>query len=124
MISRRLCGVLPIASESASAAHAIVRKTAQQAKLPSTMSFVSRVNYYRRISSAYLLPGKSQLTFWHDHPRINPAAAAGELGQYYMPFSEKADYIGPYDPSGIPLLNYHGNIGLQYNPIAIAQWGL
>jgi heparosan-N-sulfate-glucuronate 5-epimerase len=88
------------------------------------MSFVSRVNYYRRISSAYLLPGKSQLTFWHDRPRINPAAAAGELGQYYMPFSEKADYIGPYDPSGIPLLNYHGNIGLQYNPIAIAQWGL
>src|SRR5439155_17797627 len=23
-----------------------------------------------------------------------------------------------------PMLDYHGEIGLQYNPIAIAQWGL
>jgi hypothetical protein len=41
-----------------------------------------------------------------------------------MPFLEKADYAGPYDADGIPLLNYHGNIGLQYNPIAVSQWGL
>jgi len=41
-----------------------------------------------------------------------------------MPFLEKADYAGPYDADGIPLLNYRGNIGLQYNPIAISQWGL
>jgi heparosan-N-sulfate-glucuronate 5-epimerase len=88
------------------------------------MSLVGRVNYYRRISSAYLLPGKSQLTFWHDRPQVNLGAAIGQLGEYYMPFLEKADYIGPYDASGIPLLNYHGNIGLQYNPIAISQWGL
>ena len=26
--------------------------------------------------------------------------------------------------NGIPLLNYHGIIGKQYNPIAIAQYGL
>jgi heparosan-N-sulfate-glucuronate 5-epimerase len=88
------------------------------------MSFVGRLNYYRRISRAYLLPGKSQLTFWHDQPEVNSGAATGELGEYYMPFFEKADYIGPYDASGIPLLHYHGNIGLQYNPIAISQWGL
>jgi heparosan-N-sulfate-glucuronate 5-epimerase len=88
------------------------------------MSLAARVNYYRRISSAYLLPGKSQLTFWHDRPQVNPGAAIGELGEYYMPFLEKADYVGPYDASGIPLLNYHGKIGLQYNPIAISQWGL
>jgi heparosan-N-sulfate-glucuronate 5-epimerase len=88
------------------------------------MSLAGRANYYRRISSAYLLPGRSQLSFWHDRPQENPGAATGELGEYYMPFLEKADYLGPYDGSGIPLLNYHGNIGLQYNPIAIAQWGL
>ncbi len=41
-----------------------------------------------------------------------------------MLFTEKADYRGAYDPSGIPQLDYHGNIGLQYNPIAIAQYGL
>jgi hypothetical protein len=41
-----------------------------------------------------------------------------------MTFSEKAQYAGPHDAKGIPLLNYHGAVGLQYNPIAIAQWGL
>jgi heparosan-N-sulfate-glucuronate 5-epimerase len=88
------------------------------------MSVAARLNYYRRISSAYLLPGTSQLTFWHDQPQVNSEASVGELGEYYMPFLEKAGYAGPNDGDGIPLLNYHGNIGLQYNPIAIAQWGL
>jgi hypothetical protein len=41
-----------------------------------------------------------------------------------MDFSEKAQYGGPTDAAGIPLLDYRGKIGLQYNPIAIAQWGL
>ena len=41
-----------------------------------------------------------------------------------MLFAEKADYPGHYDSAGIPMLDYHGKIGLQYNPIAIAQWGL
>ncbi len=88
------------------------------------MSIAARLNYYRRISSAYLLPGKSQLTFWHDLPQVNTDAPLGQLGEYYMPFLEKAGYTGPHDAAGIPLLNYHGNIGLQYNPIAISQWGL
>ena len=46
------------------------------------------------------------------------------LGEYYMPFSEKANYAGPFDSGNIPLIDYRGRIGLQYNPIAIAQWGL
>lgn len=41
-----------------------------------------------------------------------------------MLFGEKADYAGPHDAAGIPQLNYRGKIGLQHNPIAIAQWGL
>ena len=80
--------------------------------------------YYRRIFSAYLLGGKSHLTFWHETPAENPNAPPTELGEYYMLFSEKANYRGAYDPSGIPQLDYHGHIGLQYNPIAIAQFGL
>ncbi|MGH9504294.1 MAG: D-glucuronyl C5-epimerase family protein [Terriglobales bacterium] len=88
------------------------------------MSVAARLNYYRRVSGAYLLPGRSQLTFWHDLPQVNAGTHIGELGEYYMPFAEKADYAGPFDGEGIPLLNYHGNIGLQHNPIAIAQWGL
>jgi heparosan-N-sulfate-glucuronate 5-epimerase len=41
-----------------------------------------------------------------------------------MPFLEKADYPGLYDRNGIPLLDYQGSLGRQYNPIAIAQFGL
>jgi hypothetical protein len=41
-----------------------------------------------------------------------------------MLFAEKADYAGVYDASGVPQLDYHGHIGPQYNPIAIAQYGL
>jgi heparosan-N-sulfate-glucuronate 5-epimerase len=88
------------------------------------VSVAKRWNYYRRIASAYLGSGRSQLTFWHDTPEANPHADATQLGEYYMPFRQKADYSGHYDAAGIPMLDYHGVIGLQYNPIAIAQWGL
>jgi heparosan-N-sulfate-glucuronate 5-epimerase len=85
---------------------------------------VPSLSYYRRIFSAYLLGGKSHLTFWHETPAENPNTTPHELGEYYMLFAEKADYLGLYDPSGIPMLDYHGLIGPQYNPIAIAQYGL
>ncbi len=96
------------------------------------MSVAKRGNYYRRIFSAYLWSGigsglgagRSQLTFWHETPEANPRATASRLGEYYMLFREKADYAGHYDSAGIPMLDYRGAIGLQYNPIAIAQWGL
>ncbi|HUB01327.1 MAG TPA: D-glucuronyl C5-epimerase family protein [Terriglobales bacterium] len=107
------------------------------------MSLASRLNYYRRILPAYLGLGASQLSFWHETPEINPRAFLSEardgqtqlasgsvnrapirVGPYYMLFREKADYAVPFDASGIPLLDYRGTIGRQYNPIAIAQWGL
>ena len=88
------------------------------------MSLATRWHYYRRIARAYLGSGRSQLTFWHEVPEINPRATVSRLGEYYMLFREKADYAGHYDGAGIPMLDYHGVIGLQYNPIAIAQWGL
>ncbi len=94
------------------------------------MRMSARWKYYRRIVPAYLSSGRSQLTFWHETPEIsaraNAQAQAGcrQLGPYYMSFREKADYAGAYDAAGIPMLDYRGAIGLQYNPIAIAQWGL
>src|SRR5215813_4407882 len=88
------------------------------------MSLSTRWQYYRRIFGAYAGSGRSQLNFWHETPEINPRAQTGELGEYYMTFSEKANYSGPFDSSAIPMLDYRGAIGLQYNPIAISQWGL
>lgn len=88
------------------------------------MSFAQkRLNYYRRIFGAYLTPTKSQLTFWHEQPAMS-GFTPGELGSYYMTFSQKADYAGTYDANNIPMLDYLGVIGPQYNPIAIAQYGL
>ena len=88
------------------------------------MTLSTRWHYYRRIFGAYLGSGRSQLTFWHESPEMNPRAEPGGSGEYYMRFREKSDYAGHYDSNGIPMLDYHGAIGLQYNPIAIAQWGL
>lgn len=84
----------------------------------------SRLHYLRRVFAAYLGRGASQLTFWHDEPALEPRAFERPLGFYYMPFTQKARYPGPFDPDGAPLLDYHGRIGLQHNPIAIAQFGL
>jgi hypothetical protein len=88
------------------------------------MSLSIRLHYYRRILPAYLGSGRSQLTFWHETPAANPQATVAQFGPYYMLFREKADYAGHHDANGIPMLDYRGAIGLQYNPIAIAQWGL
>ncbi|MGB9235238.1 MAG: D-glucuronyl C5-epimerase family protein [Terriglobales bacterium] len=88
------------------------------------MTLAARWHYYRRILPAYLGAGRSQLTFWHETPEINPQATYAQFGPYYMSFREKADYAGHYDAAGIPMLDYRGAIGLRYNPIAIAQWGL
>jgi len=88
------------------------------------MTLAARWNYYRRVLPAYLGSSPSQLTFWHETPEANPHATTAHLGPYYMTFRAKADYSGPYDAAGIPLLDYRGAIGLQYNPIAVAQWGL
>src|ERR1700693_1170289 len=88
------------------------------------MPLLPSLNYYRRIASAYLLGGQSHLTFWHEPPEENLNASASELGEYYMLFAQKANYEGAYDAAGIPQLDYRGKIGRQYNPIAIAQYGL
>ena len=99
-------------------------------KTPLSMSVAARWQYYRRILPAYLGSGRSQLTFWHDTPEISSRANINvqednqPLGPYYMSFREKSDYAGAYDAAGIPMLDYRGAIGSQYNPIAIAQWGL
>ncbi len=88
------------------------------------MPLLPSLSYYRRIISAYLIGGESHLTFWYETPAENPNTNSIELGEYYMPFAEKANYRGAYDSAGIPLLDYRGKIGRQYNPIAIAQYGL
>ena len=85
---------------------------------------MARLAYYKRIVQAYLGKGNSQLSFWHGTPTLHEPAFEPDSRAYYMAFRRKAHYAGPFDDNGIPLLDYRGEIGPQYNPIAIAQYGL
>jgi len=88
------------------------------------VSATTRLRYWRRLLSAYVLRRQSHLTFWHDTPEAEEGFDPDLIGPYYMSFAGKADYEGNFDDNGIPLLDYRGAVGPQYNPIAIAQYGL
>ena len=82
-----------------------------------------RIEHLSRVLQVYARPASGPLSFWYEEPEINHAYRR-DTRQYFMRFQGKADYAGPFDASGIPLLDYRGRIGRQYNPIAIAQYGL
>jgi hypothetical protein len=87
-------------------------------------NFKKRSNYFRRIFSAYFLKKPSYVAFWHEKPEASSGITPDKIGPYYMPFADKADYEGPKDEKGVILLDYLSGIGKQYNPLAIAQYGL
>jgi heparosan-N-sulfate-glucuronate 5-epimerase len=84
---------------------------------------IARIAYLARLLQVYAQPGAGPLSFWYEEPELNEAYRR-DPRQYFMRFRGKADYAGPFDAHGIPLLDYRGSIGRQYNPIAIAQYGL
>ncbi len=85
----------------------------------------SKLNYWKRVIAAYRIGANSQLTFWHEKPVVNENMNFKDPATgYYMTFYDKTLYPGPFDDEGVPLLDYKGIIGEQYNPIAIAQYGL
>lgn len=87
-------------------------------------SLRDRFQYFRRIFKVYLTPRKGYLSFWHEEPAVSEGITRDTLGPYYMTFADKTHYHGPRDSSGVILLDYFFDIGRQYNPLAIAQYGL
>lgn len=88
---------------------------------------VSRRNYWGRVVQAYLGPGHSQLTLWHERPAVNDTVHVmdGPLwGYYYVTFANKASYAEPFGAEDVPLLDFHGVIGQQYSPMAVGQYSL
>lgn len=70
----------------------------------------------------YLHP-HGAVSFWHTP--IGPIRYEyASLKDYYIDLSAKLAYRGPFDKDGVPVLDYFGSIGRQYNPCSIAQWGL
>lgn len=83
-----------------------------------------RINYWKRIFKVYLTGEKGYLAFWHEKPAVSEGINSHGIGPYYMTFADKADYTGPRDKDGVILFDYYGDIGRQYNPLAVAQYGL
>lgn len=89
------------------------------------MDIKAKINYWRRVIEAYRKGVNSQLTFWHEKPAVNEEMDLKDPSTgYYMTFYDKTLYPGPFDDKSVPMLDYKGVIGRQYNPIAIAQYGL
>ncbi|MFC1692658.1 D-glucuronyl C5-epimerase family protein [Candidatus Latescibacterota bacterium] len=85
---------------------------------------MSRFGYLKRIVSAYVFSRDSNVSFWYTPLETNIIDDYSELGKYYMNFVEKTKFRGLFDADGIPMLDYKGNIGIQYNPNSIAQYAL
>ena len=51
---------------------------------------ISRLKYWNRIISAYLLKKNSQLSFWHGKPEINDGFDKNFPKSYFMKFHYKA----------------------------------
>ena len=79
------------------------------------------------IISRYSQRKKSSLAFWwlplyEGHGVYD--LSIQKATDYYLDFSSKADYNVLFDENQVVMLDYMGSIGKQYNPCAIAQYGL
>jgi hypothetical protein len=101
----------------------VIDTSAPHAVSASRVPAIARIEYLARLLQVYARPASGPLSFWYEAPELNHAVR-GDARQYFMRFQGKADYAGPFDAGGIPLIDYRGRIGRQYNPIAIAQYGL
>ena len=85
---------------------------------------IKRLAYFRRIFKVYFTRDKGYLSFWHELPAVSTDIKSDIIGPYYMTFADKVAYEGPKDNEGVILFDYFFDIGRQYNPLAVAQYGL
>lgn len=63
------------------------------------------------------------VAFWHTKMSLRPEPRWTQTS-YPLSFTAKLAYDGPYDAAGVPQLDYKGATGVQYNPAAVAQYGI
>ena len=87
----------------------------------------AKSTYLSRVVNAYVINRRdSNLSFWHTPLSINELDDYDiqNVRRYPMNFIAKTTFKNHCDGDGVIMLNYHGSIGLQYNPNAIAQQAL
>jgi hypothetical protein len=82
----------------------------------------SRIQYWQALAARYLRGGS--VSFWHTHLVAKADYDPATLRGYYIDFSSKTGYPGPFDERGVPLLDYKGVLGIRYNACAVAQYAL
>ncbi len=89
--------------------------------------YINKRHYLKRILKAYIFNrSDSNLSFWHTPLSVNRLDNydLNSVRRYPMNFTAKTVFNNHCDDDGVIMLNYHGTLGLQYNPNAVAQQAL
>ena len=86
----------------------------------------SQFDRLRRLFYVYLLKRGTTKAIWTDPGAVNidRCKSSDIMSGYFLDFSKDADYKGPFDSCGVPMIDYTGAIGIQYNPWYIAHFAL
>lgn len=85
------------------------------------------VDRYIRLFRFYLLGQHKVRRIWAYPGKLNQMRLSDPgdiLKGYFLDFSHDADYLGPIDAEGVPLVDYGGLIGIKHNPWAIGHYAL
>ena len=88
------------------------------------MKFLQGIIGKCSVVSRYMNRNNSSLSFWWLPVKKGRTGERGMEQDYFVDFSSKADYEMLFDNQGVMMLDYLGEIGKQYNPCAVAQYGL
>ncbi len=86
----------------------------------------SQFDRLARLVSVYLLKRGTTKRIWTHEGVVNERRCRGReiMEGYFLDFSRDADYAGPFDSQGVPMIDYTGRIGLQYNPWYVGHYAL
>lgn len=89
--------------------------------------YTSQIDRYRRLWRTHVLKHGGVRKLWTTPGKLNQARLDHPedlLLGYFLDFSSDAQYSGPFDAQGVPLIDYGGSVGLRYNPWAVGHFAI